>query len=179
MSQWATTGADGQYQIGVPYGDYRIDGFDLDTKTANSVLAGKIGHPQNPISSDRFEVADDAPGPGLDLEFVDPVEMDIPKKRFSADEDVVIRWKPYPGAQEYEVQIFERAHPRGYGPSEPVFPWSDRPVVNEPFINLGDYAVELKAGRYYTVAVEARAGAWEPLSRTGHRFRGFDFEIAE
>ena len=76
MSQWATTGAAGHYEIGVPYGKYLIDGFDLDTETANSVLAGKIEHPQNPISSGTFEVAAGAPGHGLKLEFVDPVVLD-------------------------------------------------------------------------------------------------------
>ena len=29
MSQWATTGAAGRYEIGVPFGGYRIDGFEL------------------------------------------------------------------------------------------------------------------------------------------------------
>lgn len=179
MSQWGTTGADGQYEIRVPYGQYRIDGFDLDTQTANSVLAGKIGDPQNPVSSGKFEVAEGAPGHGLNLKFVEPVALEIPKSRFSADEDIVIRWKPYPGAQEYEVQIFERAEPGGYGKREPVFPWSESPVVKEPVINLGDYDVELKTGYYYTVEVEARAGPWQPISRTALRFSEFDFEVVE
>lgn len=179
MSQWATTGADGQYEVSVPCGKYRIDGYDLDSKSADSVLAGKIGHPQNPHSSGKFNVAEDASGRGLNLDFVDPIELEMPKQRYSTDEDVVIRWQPYPGAREYEVQIFEKDDPRGFGGIEPVFPWSDTPVVTEPVINLGEYAVELKAGRYYTVRVEAKAGPWEPLSQTALGSSGFDFEVVE
>ena len=179
MSRWAKTGADGRYEIRVPYGTYRIDGFELDIDTANSVLAGKIGHPQNPYSSDTFNVADDGPGQGLNFDFVDPVVLEIPKKSFTTDEDIVIRWQPYPGAKEYQVQIYESADPRGFGGIESVFSWRDIPVVNEPAINLSDYSVELKTGRYYTVSVEARASAWQPLSETPRQASRFDFEIVE
>ena len=143
------------------------------------MLAGKIGRPQNPISSSTFKVAAGAPGHGLDLEFVEPVVLDIPKNRFSADEEIVIRWQPYRGAQDYKVQIYESSDAQGYGKSEPMYPWSERPVVNEPRIKLADFDVELKAGHYYTVHVEARAGASRPISRNASTYAGFDFEIVE
>ena len=179
MSQWATTGADGQYAIGVPYGEYRVDGFSLDTETADSVLAGKIGHPRNPYSGGTFEVAEGVPGDGLNLKFVDPVVLNVQKNRFAASEDIVIRWKPYPGAKEYVVQIYERADPNMFGGNDVVFPWSERPVVNEPMVNLSDYDVDLKAGHYYSVSIEARAEAWLPISRTADRFGGYDFKVVE
>lgn len=111
MSQWTTSGPDGRYEIDVPYGQYRIDGFDLDTDSANSVLPGKIGHPRNGHSSGTFDVTEDEPRQGLNLKFIDPVVLDMPKHRFSAGENVVVRWKPYPGARKYSIQLYEREDP--------------------------------------------------------------------
>ena len=41
MSQWATSGADGKYQVALPAGTYRIDGYELDSQSAHRVLRGK------------------------------------------------------------------------------------------------------------------------------------------
>jgi hypothetical protein len=140
---------------------------------------GKIGHPQTPHTSGTFDIAAGAPGQGLNLAFVDPVVLDLSKNRFSADEEIVIRWHPYEGAQEYKVQIFASTDARAYGPSEAVFPWDECPVVKEPQINLADYGVVLKDGHYYTVHVEARADAWRPISKTPIQHDGFQFQIVD
>jgi hypothetical protein len=178
MSRWATTSADGRYEIRVPYGKYRIDGYDLDTKTADMVLPGKIGHPQNGHSSGTFEVSEGAPGQGLNLRFVDPVILDMPKHRFSADENIVVQWKPYPGANEYIIQIYEKANAHAFGASNPIFEWNERPVMTEPIIDLGDYDIELKADHYYTVAIDASGNGW-PISRTADHFSGYDFTVVD
>lgn len=178
MSQWATTDSNGRYEIGVPYGEYRIDGYEFDRATADAVLTGKIGHPRNAYSSGTFEVSGEAPGRGLNFKFVDPVKLDISKKIFSADEEVVIGWEPYPGASEYTVQVFEKADPHAVMGEKAVFPWSQLPVAKEPFINLSDN-IELKAGHYYRVEVEALSNGWSAISNTGRRYSGFDFEVAE
>lgn len=176
-SQWAVSGPDGRYEIAVPYGEYRIDGYILDTGSADSVLAGKIGYPRNPYSSGTSEIAEGAPGDGLTLDFVDPVVLDLPKRKFSAGENVVIRWESYPGATEYTVQLWEQASADNYAERKLVFPWSERPVVHEPTVNLADYGVDLKAGHYYSVDVMAQTGAWQPLSQTPRRFREYDFKV--
>jgi len=41
MSEWATTDASGKYAIGVPYGKYRIDGYELDYTVVHALLGGK------------------------------------------------------------------------------------------------------------------------------------------
>lgn len=180
MSQWATTGADGRYEIAVPYGEYRIDGYELDRRTADATLPGRIGHPQNVFwSNDTFDVSNGAPGHGLTFRFVEPVVLDMPKTRYSTDEAVVIRWKPYSGANQYQVQIYEKTDPNAFDGRDTVFPRSDMPVVNKPAMNLGDYDIELKPGHFYRVAVEARADNWQVLSQTVDRYRGFDFEVVD
>src|SRR5690349_15045787 len=46
MSQWAISNADGRYEIAVPYGKYRVDGYELDSSVAQDVLAGKTDSPR-------------------------------------------------------------------------------------------------------------------------------------
>lgn len=176
-SQWAVSGSDGRYEIAVPYGEYRIDGYTLDTWSADSVLAGKIGHPRNPYSAGTSEIAEGVPGDGLTLNFVDPVVLDLPKRKFSTGANVVIRWEPYPGATEYTVQLWEQASADDYAERNAVFPWSDRPIVHEPTVNLADHAIDLKAGHYYSVDVMAQTGAWQPISQTPRRFQEYDFKV--
>lgn len=179
MSQWATTGGEGRYAVAVPYGTYRIDGFELDRRTADKVLPGKIADPENAHSSGRFEVSAGAPGRGLDFRFVDPVVLDMEKKRFSGDEDVILRWKPYPGASGYSVQIYEKTDPFSYRRNAEVFPWSERPSVTDPFMNLKDHGVDLKPGHYYVVLVCALGADRRILSQTADTFTGFDFKVVE
>lgn len=176
-SQWATSGPDGRYEVAVPFGDYRIDGHQLDTESANSVLGGKIGHPRNPYAGGSFAVAEGAPGEGLTLDFIDPVVVTMPKRKYAADEDVVARWRPYPGATEYAIQLWERSGPGPYGGREALFDWDKRPVVREPVANLADYGVALKPGYYYSIDVTAQTGPWEPVSETSRQLREYDFQV--
>lgn len=177
MSQWATSGPDGRYEIAVPYGEYRVDGHELNTRSANAVLAGKIDHPRNPFSGGSFDVTEGAPGDGLTLDFVDPVLVEAPKRKYAPGEDIVIRWKPYPGATEYAVQLWEQAGDGAYAGRQAVFDWDERPVLHEPAIDLAEYDVELKAGHYYSLDVTARTGPWQQLSRTPLGGRDYDFEV--
>jgi hypothetical protein len=68
MSQWATTGADGRYEIALPYGKYRIDGYELDSSVAQAVLASKTdGARQGFHHLDVTVVEEGKPGQGLDF----------------------------------------------------------------------------------------------------------------
>src|SRR5262249_22940835 len=81
MSQWADNDAPGRYVIPVPYGKYRIDGYELGYDTAGAVLAGKNDSPLNHRfhRGEPFIVAEGKPGPGLDLAYVAPVVKIGPK----------------------------------------------------------------------------------------------------
>ena len=39
MSQWATTDTQGEYRVPVPFGEYIVDGFELDHASANQVAS--------------------------------------------------------------------------------------------------------------------------------------------
>lgn len=179
MSQWGTVDSNGQYIIRVPYGEYRIDGFELDNHNVNSVLANKIDHPQNAHSSDEFVVSADATGRGLRLRFVDPVALNMKKKKFSVSEDVIIDWVPYPGASEYYVQVHEKMDPHGYDFGKSLFKWSERPIITGTSINLRERSAEVKKGHFYVVEIHAQKGGSNVLSQTPRRYEGFDFEIVE
>lgn len=178
MSPWTTTDSNGRYQIGVPYGEYRIDGFELDMDSANAILPGKIVYPQNAYSSETFEVSKTAPGRGLNIRFVDPIELEIPKKKFSSDEDIVIRWKSYPGASEYAVQLYEKSDTQYPSFGNRVEPRSSIPVSEEPLINLTDH-FPLKEDSYYAVYVTAISEEGIVLSYYDSRHLGFDFQIVD
>lgn len=177
MSQWGITDKNGKYEISVPYGKYRIDGYELDMNSANSALPNKIDHPQIAHSSSDFEVSEDSVGYGLNLKFTDPIIKDISKKRFSMSEDVVIRWQPYSGASQYSVQLYDKSDPHEYYDNKTLFGWSERPTVTDTFIKLKEYKVDLKPGHYYAVEIEARDDHRRVISRTARTHSDFDFEV--
>ena len=137
-----------------------------------------IGHPQMEHTSQKFNVTSEMPGRGLNFTFVSPVEKTIPKSRFSSSEDVVIKWNSYPGATQYRIQIHEKTDPRGYKMPEQLFEWQHRPVVSETSLDLSDfYDAELKAGRFYTIEIDALDDNMNILSKTARNYSGYDFQI--
>lgn len=178
-SQWTTTDPNGRYEVSVPTGTYRIDGYQLDLASANAALSGKITHPQCALASGKFEVTESHPGRGLDLKFTNPVIKKISKTIFSAAEDVVLAWEAYPGADKYSVQIYERSEPHSFGLGEPLFPWRNPRKVSEPKINLKNHNIKLKPGHYYTLKVYAEESNGRNLSETARMLHGFDFEVIE
>lgn len=177
MSPWTTTNNQGSYFIRVPYGEYRIDGYEIDFETANVVLNGKIGHPQNAHSSTPFRVAQEEKGKGLNFRFVEPIKKILPKTRFSLAENVVISWEPYPGAAHYEVQIYEKSDPHAYVGRDAIFDWVSRPKVTDTSFDLNKHGVQMKANHFYFVEIHAHGPNRAILSHTGQMLQGYDFEV--
>ena len=119
-SQWATSDSRGKYTINVPFGKYKIDGFELDNSIANKVLPNKINHPHSSYSSGIFDVAEEKNGRGLTFKFTDPVIKNTNKKKYAANENIVFSWKPYHGATQYSVQILEKNDQYSWN-SKPLF----------------------------------------------------------
>lgn len=177
MSPWATTDNQGTYVIRLPYGEYRIDGYEIDSNTANVALSGKIGHPQNAHSSAPFRVTQGEKGKGLNFQFVDPIKKVMSKNRFSLSEKVVISWEPYPGAAHYEVQIYEQSDPHAYVGRDAIFDWVSRPKVTGTSFDVTQNGAKLKANHFYTVEIYAHGPSRAILSHTGHMLQGYDFEM--
>lgn len=178
LSQWGVTGADGRYTVSVPYGKYAINGYELDSGSANKVLAGTINHPQRQHFSGAFEVTENEDGRGLDLAFVDPIVKKPHKKKYSAQEGVVLEWESYPDAVKYSVQLSEKTAPHSWK-EEALFPWRDMPVLTEPRIDLKARGVQLKPGRFYVLHVHARDRLDMTISETARMHPDYDFEVVE
>lgn len=177
-SQWATTDKTGTYEIGVPYGRYKITGFELDRNIANKILANKINHPLSYYSSSIFDVTSKHDGRGMTFKFVDPVIKTIKNMKYKTTEDVVLTWNEYPGATQYQVQIYEKSDPYTWK-RKGVFERSDRAVVFDPVMNIKEHGITLKPEYYYAVEIYAKNDQNEILSKTASQSREYDFEVID
>jgi hypothetical protein len=177
-SRWATTDSTGSYEISVPFGAYRVDGYQLDHGSANALLAGKINSPQNISWSSNFTVSSEEFGNGPNLSFIDPVKLDIQKRQYLAGEEVVVHWEPYPDAVSYSIQVYEMPQVSLIADRRAMFPWRNRPVVKKPWIELNS-RLDLKPGHYYRIDLDALGKKSEIISNSGNRWSEYDFEIVE
>jgi len=178
MSQWATTDKNGEYRVSVPYGEYQIDGYELNHSLANRLLPGKINHPENRHSTGTFRVSAGQEGHGLKFRFVDPIVKKLDKSKYSSSETVILKWEGYPGATEYTIQVYEKPDANSWK-SNDLFHWPERPKVSETELDLSKYKVELKPGYFYSFEVRARNEKGSLLSDTYRDHAGFDFEISK
>ncbi|WP_237132377.1 hypothetical protein [Pseudohongiella sp. O18] len=177
MSQWATTNDLGEYAISVPYGEYKIDGYEIDQSTANDVLRGLITSPMNPHFSGLFTVSPEAGGVGIDFRFVDPVIKTTQQASYNLNEPVTISWESYPGAVSYSLQVYEKSNPHEYQRNNTLFAWTSRPQVSGTSIDLKAYTQDIKPGYYYSFDVVAIGENRQLLSETARTHSGYDFKI--
>ena len=178
-SQWATTQRNGSYEISAPEGEYRIDGFEIDKRVADKVLPGKIFQPNMGHRSNIMNISPSQPGHGLNFHFVDPVVLKLPKGKASLSGDVYAEWEPFPGAEKYEVQLYESDDFDGYAGFRTIFDWKDRPETTNTKINLKAYNADLKIGKYYSVHITAKDVRGKGISETPSTMRTKDFQIVE
>jgi hypothetical protein len=180
MSQWSVSSADGTYEIAVPYGNYRVDGYELDSSVVQTVLSGKIEGPrENYHPQASVLVAEGKPAKGIDFTFVDPVRKKGPSGDVSLAQPVVLTWEPYPAASTYRVQITEYKDPADYAGYTPLFPWREQPVTQSTSLNLAEQKVILKKGYYYTLQIQALDANNRMLSETPRSFRKADFRVVD
>lgn len=178
-SAWATTDTNGVYTIRVPFGEYRIDGYELDFQSANAALPGKIDHPRNAYASEVFEVTDERSGEGLRLRYTDPIRKLSPHGDVKLSDGVVVTWAPYPGTSSYSVQVYESDQSRGFIGNNTLFTFADKPRVTEPSIDLLAHGAALQPGRYYLVEICAYDAQGQAISATTPQLEGRDFRVVD
>jgi hypothetical protein len=180
MSGWAETDLSGRYAVGVPYGKYRVDGYELDYKLLDDLLSGMTDSPQNqPFADDIMTVAEGKPGRGVDLDYVAPVRISGPFGEISLAKPVVIEWGVYPGAAQYEVQLTEARDARDYTSRRQLFPCCNIPKAPGTSFNLSEHGVTLKKGYVYYVDVTALDAGGSRLATSGNTRNRPNFSVAE
>ena len=180
MSQWAMSGADGRYQVALPYGKYRVDGYELDSSSAHRVLAGKTDGPRLGFHAQEVTVVEAGrAGQGPDFAYVAPLRKLGPRGDVSLARPVVASWEPYPGAAAYRLQLVEQQDPRDYETQRRVFEWRDRPVVTGTSVDLGALGASLKKGYHYTLEIEALDERRRALSQSTRNFDRADFRVVD
>ncbi len=180
MSQWATSGADGKYEVALPYGKYLVNGHELDSKTVDRALSGKIDAPRYLAPNrDPLTVAEGRPARGPDLVYVDPVKRTEPSGEVSLGKPVIASWEPYPGAAAYRLQVTEQRSAHDFSTMKQLFQWRDRPVVEATRADLGKLGVKLKKGYYYRVEIEALDKDRHPLSEAPRHSDGAGFKAVD
>lgn len=178
-TQWMTTNSEGAYELNLPYGEYRVDGYEIDKETADQVLAGMIDHPQlAPLSGTIFDVRKGLNSRGPTFRFVSPIIKRVPKNVYRSGEQVQISWTAYPGAKLYTVQVYEKSKKQTGNSRRELFSRSARPSMTDTFINLNSHDVDLKPGYLYTVEIVARNEKISIVSKTPEPGSGYDFEIS-
>lgn len=175
-SQWAITDTSGKYNISVPTGNYRIDGYTLDYSSANKVLAGKIDTRNVSFRSEEFKVSSSNKGQGLNLKFVDPVIKKVGQNEFSLKDRITLHWNEYPEAKKYELEISEKKNFDSWE-SKYLFGWSDKPKVTSNQFEIDPEKITLKPGYFYSYQVWALDNEGKILSRSGMRMEGYDFKV--
>ncbi len=161
-SSWATTDANGVYVVCVPYGEYRIDGYEFDSRSAHDALPGKTDHWSNDCSSEVFEVTAERSGEGLRFRYVDTVGKLRPRGDVNLSDGLVVNWSPYPGASSYSVHVYGAEFARGYiDPAHSLdsLAYFAQPIFHrqttEPYVDLLAHGAKLQTGRCYRVELRA------------------------
>lgn len=179
-SQWAVTDPSGEYQVQVPPGEYRVDGYDLDHQSPKQHLAGLIDAPGPPgYSEDKFSLGPGEVGPGMDLRFIEPVVKLEPTGQVPIDGEVIARWEAYPGAENYSLQVLKSDRPEFLDLRQVVFERHDRPEVQGTEVDLRDIGVPLEAGHFYYIEIVALDSDGLKLSHTPQLYWRSDFEVIE
>ena len=172
-TEWATTDELGRYVIRVPTGDYAINGFQLDSDSADDLLGGKINDPSVPCDIEPTKVTPERPGTGFTFRFVDPVALDGVKRRYKLGEEIVFTWAHYPGAAVYRLSMNKRVQRGGSAYWHPVFlmrPWILETDLTR--VSLAEEGISLSPATYQ-VEIHALNKAGKVISQSLKR----EFEV--
>ncbi len=178
MTQWARSDPGGRYEIAVPPGEYRIDAFEIDAASAGEALGGKIQRPGRRLLGRTLSVAPDSPATGPRFEFVEPVEKIGPVGTVSAEDEIVLEWRPFPGATDYEVQVYAIPDPGEFSSVKALLPQMSRPRVSEPRMRLSDLGVNVEPGMGYRFSVTAYEDR-RMISQSHESYSSPDFTVGE
>jgi len=107
-SPWLSTDRDGYYSFDLPYGEYSIDGYQLDSNSADRLLPGAVDFPHVIQRVEPLKVDDSGPAQGFEFRYVYPVRVQWPVGSVTIDQARQVVWDPYPGAASYTLRVDRR-----------------------------------------------------------------------
>lgn len=176
LSQWGEVDQRGRYRISVPEGKYRIDGYELDSSSADKVLANLIDSPNNEYDRPTLSLGATAIGEATSLQYVKPVIVESPVGELKISHDTLIRWQAYPGAKQYRIQIEEALTPKNFNNRSMLYSWDERPITNSTEFRLGEGALRVQAGKQYFVHIQALDEEGQVISETALKFGNHHFQ---
>lgn len=169
-TEYGKSNAEGQYLIKVPYGEYRIDGWQLKFDSVDEILDGKILEPLSSYNFQNIVISTNNPANGPSLNFIDPIKIIQPKGIINYSENIKIQWSKVKSAKKYRIQIVDRGANLHGSDYIPLFETNnDRPITITNEVSLKDIGVELSKGHYYTVMVEALNDINERITESPHK----------
>lgn len=176
LSQWGEVDARGQYRISVPAGKYRIDGYELDSSSADKVLANLIDSPNNEHDRPSFSLGATETVEATSLHYVKPVIIESPVGEIRVTNDTVIRWQAYPGASQYRIQVEEALTLKNFSNRSMLFTWEERPLTGETEFRLGKNASRIQSGKQYFVHIQALDIDGQVISESANKFGNHHFK---
>lgn len=174
-SAWATSDTSGTYEIRVPPGKYRYQGYEIDHRSAFEVLPGMIEKDRDGLMVEEpaIDARASQPGKGPDLDYATAVTTVSPAPGAVLPRSRVrLEWAPYRGAASYEVVITE-GNRNGRGSRRPLN-WSEPFKTTTAFLVVPS-SIVFDPSKSYSWAVTALDTNGEALSRSPERYaeRGF------
>ena len=83
------------------------------------------------------------------------MELLAPEGEVNIGSELIARWKPYPGAARYRVDLQETPPRMTGGTSKQVFDWKARPEVTGDSLDLIKAGLVPKSGQDYSIKIEA------------------------
>jgi len=165
-SQWTTSDKNGVYEIPVPYGKYLYQGWELDQKSADKVLAGKILADRLGRGEKILSITEDSKGTGPAFYFANPVIRKKPLGEITLSEKVVFEWEPYTNASFYEIWIIDIGTNLRGRKWKNLSKLHDNPQIEKNRISISELGVGLESGHYYIWLVKAYDKEGKFLSET-------------
>lgn len=174
-SQWADVDSQGNYNISVPFGEYQVNGFELDFRSADKVLPNQISHPNQRLKTQSFVVSEEENGAGLALSFVEPVVKLSLVESYDNPKDVILRWQPYQGASKYLVRLSVKDSADASRSSS--VDTQNKLIVETTELKLKEHSIPLEKSKYYTFEVLAADEFDRLLSKSVSKYGEYDFYL--
>ena len=107
------------------------------------------------------------------------MELLAPEGEVEIGNELIARWKPYPGASRYRIGLHETPPRMTSGSSKPVFDWNSPLEVTGDSLDLIKAGLVPKSGQDYSIKIEALDEKGAVISETPSMMRQGYFRLVK